>query len=245
MNCLEVLFKHQSVRHFKQQPLSEEQVLNIKKAIVQTSSACFYQICTTIRITDRSMLEAIGAISGGTMKIAKAPEFWMFCLDFTKLRRAASLPDPVPFDIFFHGINDCSMACQSALTAAEAQGLGGVAIGGFKNRIIDISKMLQLPKYVAPVLGLVIGVPDEVYSEPQQKPRLPMDWLIMDNVWHDPFDADVFEEYNQQFKAYAAARTSSNQPKDWRQACQAMLSKRNPNVDPLIKFYEEKGISFA
>lgn len=244
MDALQVLFDHQTCRNFKDQCLTAEQVNNIKRACAQTSSACFYQVCTVIRVTDRKLLEQIGALSGGTMKIAHAPEFWVFCADFTRLRRIAQLPDLIPFPMFFHAVNDCSLACQNALTAAEAQGLGGVIIGGFKAQIVKISALLQIPRYAAPVLGLALGVPDEAYRE-EQKPRLPMEWLFTDNTYHDGFNADDFAAYNERYREYTAQRKYNNEPKTWSEACLAMLSRKNPQSDKLAAFYQAQGFAIG
>ena len=182
--------------------------------------------------------------SGGTMKIAHAPEFWVFCADFTRLRRIAQLPDLIPFPMFFHAVNDCSLACQNALTAAEAQGLGGVIIGGFKAQIVKISALLQIPRYAAPVLGLALGVPDEAYRE-EQKPRLPMEWLFTDNTYHDGFNADDFAAYNERYREYTAQRKYNNEPKTWSEACLAMLSRKNPQSDKLAAFYQAQGFAIG
>lgn len=56
MDCLEVLFSHQSMRHFEDRALTETEVNNIKRAVVQTSSACFFQVVRTVRVTDRELL---------------------------------------------------------------------------------------------------------------------------------------------------------------------------------------------
>ncbi len=48
---------------------------------------------------------------------------------------------------------------QSALTAAEAMGLGGVYIGGVRLHIEELTEVLDLPKHVVPLVGLCIGHP--------------------------------------------------------------------------------------
>lgn len=243
MDCLETLFSHQSIRRFTAGTLSDEEVLNIKKAVMQTSSACFYQVVRVIRITERSLLEQIGAVSGGTMQLAGAPEFWLFCLDYSILRRCADLPEKLPFSLFFHGVNDCSMACQNALTAAEAQGLGGVVIGGFKRDTAAVCRILQLPCGMAPVIGLVLGRPDETARE-AQKPRLPVDWVIQDNSWSDKFTAEEFAAYNERFRDYCRSRAYNQEDKTWAEACAAMLSRGDTQAQ-LLQFYREQGFEFA
>lgn len=242
MDCLTTLFSHQSIRRFADDKLSDIEVLNIKKAVMQTSSACFYQVVRVIRVTDRSMLEQIGAVSGGTMQLSRAPEFWLFCLDFSILRRCAPLPEKLPFSLFFHGINDCSMACQNALTAAEAQGLGGVVIGGFKQAIRKVCRILQLPQGIAPVIGLVLGRPGEQTCG-EQKPRLPMDWVIQDNGWQDNVTTEEFAAYNERFRDYCRRRTCNRKDQTWAESCAAMLAKGGSQEQQkqLLDFYREQG----
>lgn len=243
MDCLEVLFAHQSMRRFEDRALTETEVNNIKRAVVQTSSACFFQVVRTVRVTDRELLTQIGEVSGGTMKLGKAPEFWLFCFDYSLLRRVGRLPEKIPFQLFFLGINDCALACQNALTAAEAQGLGGVVIGGFNNAINAVCDILKLPQGVAPCIGLVLGKPDEVFRE-EQKPRLPMDWLIQENCFSDPYNEEEFSSYNERYRQYCMNRAYNQEDKTWAQACAAMLA-RGGRRDDLIAFYKKQGIEFS
>ncbi|MBO8415237.1 MAG: nitroreductase family protein [Proteobacteria bacterium] len=243
MDCLEVLFNHQSLRSFEKRALTETEVNNIKRAVVQTSSACFYQVVRTVRVTDRKLLQQIGEVSGGTMKLAKAPEFWLFCLDYSLLRRVGELPDKIPFHLFFLGVNDCALACQNALTAAEAQGLGGVVIGGFNNAINAVCEILKLPKGVAPCIGLVLGKPDERWRG-EQKPRLPVEWLIQENGFTDPYNEEEFSSYNERFRQYCLKRTSNQKDKTWAQACASSLARKD-HRDDLIAFYQQQGFEFV
>lgn len=254
-DTLRTLYSHQSVRNFLDKPLTDEQVEAITQAVRQTSSACFFQTVTVIRVSDKALLAELGKGCGGTMRIDKCAQFWMFCADYTRLARILPLKQPVPFKLFFHTINDCSMACQSALTAAESLGLGGVAIGGFKRDIKRFTELLKLPKLVAPVLGLCLGVPDPDYLE-EQKPRLPESFTFMDNTWHDSFDPKAFAQYEETFRQYYLHRKHNAKDEPWSLSCKAMLDKdhclqeegeaeQGAAEDPLIVWYRSCGINFG
>lgn len=242
MEALETLLAHQSVRNYLNKEVEPEKILSIKKAIRQTSSTCFFQLVTAIRITDREKLVRIGEISGGTMHIAQAPELWIFCMDFTKLMKACGLKAPIPFDLFFAGINDTSLCCQSALVAAEAQGLSCVVIGGFKRGMKEINSMLKLPLGVAPVIALCLGYGDDSFRE-QQKPRMPMSWTFMENEYVDPFNDAEMQAYDQEMFDYYVNRKHNNKGMTWSEASAGYL-KWQPKVSALIDVYKEQGICF-
>lgn len=242
MQALETLFSHQSVRHYLKQEVEKEKVEKIKRAIRQSSSTCFFQIVTTIRITDKELLGKIGEISGGTMRLAQAPELWLFCLDFTKLLRTTDLKLPIPFDLFFAGINDTSICCQSALVAAESQGLSCVIVGGIKRSLSELCAFLNLPQGVAPVVGLCLGYGDPEFFE-QQKPRMPESWTFMENTYQDNFNEVELDSYNQEMFDYYVSRKTNNKGQTWSEAAQEMLAKQ-PKVSALIELYKKQGISF-
>ena len=52
MNALDTIKSHQSVRRFTGEKITAEQMGAIEDAIAQTSSTCFYQFVTTIKVQD-------------------------------------------------------------------------------------------------------------------------------------------------------------------------------------------------
>lgn len=234
---LSSMFNHQSIRHYLDQPLTAEQVSNIERAVLQTSSSCFFQMVTTIRVTDRARLRRLAELAGNQDNIATCAEYWVFCLDCTKLMHAGELRTPIPFRFLYSGLNDVSLCCQQALVAAEAQGLGCVIIGGHKPGAREMTQMLKLPRGVIPALCLCIGVPDEEYRE-AQKPRLPRHWLIMENEFHDPYDAAELEAYNAQMRSYYASRRHGARDDDWLGSCRELLDHPNDKPQHLTAWME-------
>ena len=78
MNVLELLQKHQSIRKFKEEPVSAELVRDIIISAQHASTSEFIQTYTVINITDRSITEAIYNEVTAQKTILVAPVFLIF-----------------------------------------------------------------------------------------------------------------------------------------------------------------------
>lgn len=243
MDALETIKSHQSIRRFTGEKIAPEQMSAIEDAIAQTSSTCFYQFVTTIKVQDPAKLERIAALSGEQDHIAKCSHFLVFCLDMTKLMHVADIKPPFGFRFIIGGINDCSLVCQNALTAAESLGLGGVIIGGYKAGIKEISQMLKLPQGVVPFLCLCLGVPDKEYLE-EQKPRLPRSWFIMDEEYKDKFNEQELEQYNAQVQSYFENRKYNQRSDNWTNSTKKMLQGTLSPATGVLNYLKEQGFDF-
>ncbi len=244
MNALDVILNHQSVRNYTGEQLTDLQVANIEKAVMQASTSCYFQMVSVVKIKDKAVLEKIAKLSGNQEHIAKCAEFWMFCVDMTKLMHAIDLQPPFAFRYFYSGLNDTSIACQNALIAAEAQGLGGTIIGGFKSGITEITEMLKLPVGVAPCLGLVLGVVDKEYLE-EQKPRFDRSWIFMDETYEDRFSKEELEVFDAKVNNYYLNRKYNNKGATWSSACKYMCEKGSSNnADEIIALFKKQGFTF-
>ena len=55
---------HRTIRAYKDQPLTEEEVTTLMEVARHTATSSFLQSCTILHITDPKVREAIGAASG-------------------------------------------------------------------------------------------------------------------------------------------------------------------------------------
>ena len=55
---------HRTIRAYKDQPLTEEEVTTLMDVARHTATSSFLQSCTILHITDPTVREAIGAASG-------------------------------------------------------------------------------------------------------------------------------------------------------------------------------------
>ena len=196
---INLLQNHSSVRKFKNKPLTDEQVNHIFKSANQVSSFSLLQAVSIIRITDEDTRKAIMELSGPQSYIQEASEFWIFVSDFNRNHQIAPNVDITYTEFLQIGAVYVGLMAQNAMIAAESMGLGGVYIGGVRLNIEKLSELLELPKYVIPLVGLCIGYPAE--EKAQLKPRLPKE-VVMHHNKYEEFSLEDIEDYDQEMKKY-------------------------------------------
>lgn len=165
---IELICGHRSIRHFTDEPISEAQREAIINSARATSSSSFLQCSSIIRITDKALREELVTLTGGQKHVAQAAEFWVFCADFNRHLQICPDAQLGLAEQLLLGVVDTAMMAQNALIAAESLGLGGVYIGGLRNNIEAVTKLLKLPQHVLPLFGLCLGWPAD---NPDLKPR--------------------------------------------------------------------------
>ncbi len=191
---IELICGHRSIRHFTDEPISDAQCEAIINSARATSSSSFLQCSSIIRITDKALREELVTLTGGQKHVAQAAEFWVFCADFNRHLQICPDAQLGLAEQLLLGVVDTAMMAQNALIAAESLGLGGVYIGGLRNNIEAVTKLLKLPQYVLPLFGLCLGWPAD---NPDLKPRLPASILVHENSYQ-PLDKGALAQYDEQ-----------------------------------------------
>ena len=182
---IELICGHRSIRHFTDEPISEAQREAIINSARATSSSSFLQCSSIIRITDKALREELVTLTGGQKHVAQAAEFWVFCADFN--RHLQICPD-------------------AQLGLAEQ-----LLLGGLRNNIEAVTKLLKLPQHVLPLFGLCLGWPAD---NPDLKPRLPASILVHENSYQ-PLDKGALAQYDEQLAEYYLTRGSNNRRDTW------------------------------
>lgn len=212
------LLDRRSIRRYERQEIPDEAMAFIYDAIRNTPTSYNGQQFSVIDITNQDIKDKLYAITG-QKQIKTCSHFLVFCADYNKITvidRAKNIAMPDFFntvDGLTVGIVDASLALMSALTAAEAQGLGTCPIG--YARTADpkaIAEVLQLPQRVFVVCGLAIGVPRDF---PDMKPKQPQDLVIFaDRYRQDDMTADLLA-YDSHISEYNRTRSGSTSSNDW------------------------------
>lgn len=218
---IELLRAHRSIRSFTNAPIDEAQRQAILDAARATSTSSFLQCSTIIRITDGAMREQLVELTGGQQHVADAAEFWVFCADFHRHYEIFPEAQLEMAEQLLLGSVDTALMAQSALTAAESLGLGGVFIGGIRNHIEEVTQLLQLPRYVLPLVGLCLGHPAE---QPQLKPRLPQALMVHENHYR-PLDRALLAQYDAHIADYYRHRDSNARSDTWSEQITRTLAK--------------------
>lgn len=109
------------------------------------------------------------------------------------------------------GAIDASLAAQNLVIAAESMGLGVCYIGGVRDGIIKISELLDIPEYVFPVFGLVVGYPNE---RNDIKPRILFEGIYHTNRYNS-HTKDIIKQYDETTKLYYSNRSGRKSNRTW------------------------------
>ena len=153
---LECLFKHKSIRKYKNQPLEEEKLQLILKAAQAAPNWCNGQQVSIIVIKDQARKEKMKELCWGTHTyVSTCSVFLVFCADFYRTSIAFEKEGKTKedfkkyvtnIDTLIIGSHDVGIALQNAVVAVESLGLGTVDIGAIRNNSIEVTKELNLPK---------------------------------------------------------------------------------------------------
>ncbi|MFC4775524.1 oxygen-insensitive NADPH nitroreductase [Paenibacillus sp. GCM10023252] len=214
---ISLLMNHRSIRKFKNEDITSEQLHTIIRCGQMASTSSHMQAYSVIRITDKELRAQLAALAGNQAYVAEAPEFLVWCADLQRLGVAIGMVEEErkwndSAENFLVSAVDTALAAQNAAVAAESMGLGIVYIGGIRNQLGEVTKLLKLPKHVFPVFGMCIGIPDQ---EPSAHPRLPLEAIIHENSYSsDQYDS-LLKRYNDTISQYMNERTGGKRTSGW------------------------------
>lgn len=209
-----------SVRRYEREPIPEESMEFIRKAVENTPTSYNGQQFSVIEIDDQELKLKLYELTG-QKQIKTCARLLIFLSDYNKISLLAEKKglDMPPFtntmDGVVIGIIDASLAMMSAVVAAQACGLGSNCIGYL--RTVDpaaVAELLHLPKGVFVVCGLALGVPRE---QPDLKPKQPLSLVFHRNAYRDDKEKMVEElsEYDAYVSHYNRTRAGATSDNDW------------------------------
>jgi len=175
-----MLNKHVSVRHYTDEPISDEMLRAILNAARRSPTSSNVQAYTFIVVRNPQTKQQLAELGGNQKYIASCPVFLLICADVNRLNIASAMHDKkliLNLENMLVASVDAALAGMSVMTAAESFGLGAVMIGGMRNHPQEVAKLMQFPQGVYVVFGMCLGWPD-MEKYPPQKPRLPEDLII-------------------------------------------------------------------
>ena len=217
---LECLFNHKSIRKYKDQPIEDEKLNYIINAAQRAPTWCNGEQVSIIAIKDKERKKIFENLCWGQKHISECSVFLIFCADFYRVSLAFKKEGKneefkkyiAQFDPILIGSHDVGIAIQNAVVAAESLGLGTVDIGAIRTKIKEVTKELNLPKYVIPMIGLCVGYPDD---NPGLKPRIPMKGVFFEEKYNTEKVKAGVDEYDEIFKKYLAERDSNSRDSNW------------------------------
>ncbi len=233
---IDLLNSHRSIRKFTDQPVPQSTVDTLIKAGQAAATSSFIQACTVIQVSQGERRDALAEMANNQVYVSEAPVFLVFCADMKRHQLACDMHNAEMLsgytEQFLTASMDCGLFAQNVIVAAESLGMGGVYIGGLRNKIQDVSDLLELPELVYPVFGMCLGYPDQ---DPEVKPRLPLDVVLKQDRYDDSQDAERIAAYDNDVREYYRTRTGGNKEMTWSEQISGMLVKEaRPHMLPFL-----------
>lgn len=205
---IDLMKNHRTYRNFDENyQLTEEELTSILDAARQAPSWMNGQMYSILVIKDPEIRRQLVEWNPTNPHVAASSVFLVFLADLKRTQKVAEhmgsdYPVAEGLNPLIIATTDAALAMQNAVNAVEALELGSVVVGSLRNRIADVSDLLNLPDYVYPVAGLSIGKPN---VEMKIKPRLPEAAVVHYDTYQE-YDYSIIEEYVQTMEDFAEAR---------------------------------------
>jgi len=195
---IDFLNSHASVRRFTDQDISDDDEQRICATAERSPTSSNLHAYSIVSVRDRNKKQTLAELCGRQEHVAACPLFLVFCADLYRLSRLAR-ERGYPFhgdytEMFIVATVDAALAGGRALMAAQALGLGGVMVGGIRNRIQEAGDLLGLPELVYPVMGMSLGYPARAA---RTRPRLPLAGLCFRERYRAEAIPSAVAEYDE------------------------------------------------
>jgi len=210
------LQNRRSVRSFTGEKVTPEHLTEILRAGQQSPTSINGQQISLVVVEDKATIAKIAEIAGGQQQVVDADKFILIVADFNRTSAAVDSKEKKQIihesaEGIIVGAVDAGIMLNALQTAAESFGYGTTAIGGIRRNPDAMIKLLNLPKYTYPLVGTIIGVPDQ--SKPARlKPRVPFNSF----VHFEKYDTDAVKngiaEYDRQLRKWWDEQNLTNFP---------------------------------
>lgn len=199
-----------SCRRFDNRPVPDDLVQHICALALCSPSKSDLQQRDIVIIDDDSLRAQIVERLPDGQWVGQAGAMLVFCGNNRRHRQMMAWRN-MPFtndhlDAFFNASVDAGIALATALTAAEAVGLGGCPISVIRDHAQWVSEQLGLPDHVFPVAGLALGWPA---GEGVVSKRLPLSATVHRNRFDDSVvrrQIDAYDRWRASDQPYARQR---------------------------------------
>jgi nitroreductase len=205
---IKLLFERSSCREFLDKKIPHDVLRFVLEAGIHAPTAGNLQPYSIIKIEDSETKQKLAEMCGQSF-IGKAPVLLLFCIDWHRNERWASL-SVAPFTAtssfrhFWVSFQDVVICAQNICTAADSMGLGSVYIGTVIDKPRDIQAMFELPKGVFPVVLLCLGYPT-TRSMPRKK--LDVDVVVHSERYRKIEDKELLAAYEKKYPDYKLEAT--------------------------------------
>ncbi len=213
---IEFLNSHASCRNFTSQKISPEQERIIVTTAQRSPTSSNLQAYSIVGVREQATKVRLAKLCGSQDHVAQSSLFLVFCADLYRLS-ALNKSRGYSFtgewtELFIVATVDTSLAACRALMTAQAMGMGGVMVGGIRNDPEAVCKLLNLPEFVYPVMGMSLGFPNK---KPKVKPRLPLQAVYFNERYIPSLFEESISEYDRTIDSIGYLKGREVRPEDY------------------------------
>lgn len=148
---MDTIFKRNSIRSYKSEEVSEENIKRILRAGMAAPSAENKDPWEFVFTTNREILDEIASKHPHAKMVKEAPLCIAICANSEKQPKEG------------YYIQDCSAAVENMLLETELLGLGGVWIVAYPHKDLMgiVRDIFNIPSNIHPMAMIAVGHPDE------------------------------------------------------------------------------------
>lgn len=199
-NTMRLLIERASCRNFTDEVVTDELLNTVLEAGRRAATGGNLQPWSIIVVRNAETRNTLAEMCGQKF-MASAPVHLLFCIDWRRLSRWATLGH-APFTAcssfrhFWISFQDTIIAAQSICTAIDAAGLGSVYIGTILEFIPELRAMFDLPEGVFPVVLLCLGHPK---SSPKPRRKLELSIITHRERYRDIPDEELLQAFQEKY----------------------------------------------
>lgn len=185
---IQEIYNRKSVRIFTDEIITEEERKVILESALQAPSAGNMALYSIIDVQDQELKDRFAKLCDNQPFIAKAPLVLIFLADYQKwfdiINECSDGVEKLEESDFVLATEDCMIAAQNAVVAAESMGIGSCYIGDIVENFEEVKEILNLPKYALPYTMLVFGKPTQQQKDRQKPKRFALEDMVHVNAYH-------------------------------------------------------------
>jgi len=239
---IEQMKQHRSVRQYDSTPPKQEDIGCAIEAGQAASTSSAIQAYSVIHVRDTAHKNRLVELTGGQSYVGKCGAFFAICGDVRRLQLACEKHGGqmnAKLEGFLLAVIDASLFAQNMALALESMGYGICFIGGLRNNLPEVDKLLKLPSGVYPLYGLCVGVSEQA---PTPRPRLDASAVFFDDAYpSDQAMLKMIEEYDERYEKYLRQRGAN--PKGWSKVMAGKFAE--PFRPELAAYYLSKGADLS
>jgi nitroreductase len=204
MNVYDLMMKRRSVRNFAAKDIPEETIEKLLDVATNAPSGGNIQPISVILVQKPKARAELAKMVGDQPWVRNAPLSMIFCIDFHRTKRWASMFDAdnrteKALLSFLIAYADLMCSAENVVILAESQGLGSVYIGTILDVIDRTREYFSMPQYVLPMMVLSIGYPKSV---PRGITKLKREFVVHREKYKQPDDEEIKRAFEEKYGSF-------------------------------------------